>query len=539
MKLVTKIKILLIISIFTIISSSCSTDIEGPLEEIQEEKPIENKILTPITGGTLFLGIITPSHLNPIINQEEDSYHILRLIYESLITLNEEYRPKPLLAEDWKVENSGETIVFNLRKNVTWHDGEPFTAKDVIFTLDVLKHKDVESPYTQYVDKVKSYKAIDEHKVEVNFINNQSGNIEAFVFPIIPSHRYKRPKDVITAYRWSPIGTGYYQLGKYIQGREISLKVNKDYWGKVPYIENINISLMTKKDKIAKTFETKGIDLLKRTDNKWSHFIEDENLTIYHYNTQYFKFIAINHNKEIFKNKNIRKAIQLSLNREGMLEELYLKQGKIVDFPIPPHSWLYDKNISTQGYNIKEAKKLISESGWEKLLKDDEKGNNNKLEFELLIKAGDKLRIQEAQIIKKSIEAIGINVNIKELPPEKINESIKKGEFDAILSGWNLSFIPDLTFAFHSEEIDNGKNFISYRNSTINKLLTEARKYKNEEERINIYKELQSKIIEELPYINLYFKTSSLIVNNRVKGPISPTDYNIFNNIEEWYIKYK
>ena len=555
MKSVTKFKLLFIIIIFAIISSSCNTDIESPLEEIQqEEKPIEEeKPLTPLNGGTLSLGAFTPTHLNPIISQEEDGYHILKLIFESLITLDDEHRPKPLLAEDWAIENNGETIIFNLRKNVTWQDGEPFIAKDVAFTLDVLKSKDVDSPYSQYVKNVKSYKILDEHKVEINLLGNQSGNLEVFIFPIIPSHRYKKPKDVMTANKWTPIGTGYYKLNKYIQGREITLELNNDYWGKLPYIENINIGLMGKKDQIVKTFETKGIDILRAMDNNWSHFTEDESLAIYPYNTQKYKFIAINHEREIFKNRNIRKAIQLSLDRQDMLEELYLSQGRIVDIPIPPHSWLYDKDISTLSYNLNDSKRLVSESGWEKLLDDDEGegGNNktkkekkqdkkkNKLEFELLVKGGDQLRIQEAQMIKKSIEAIGINVNIKELSSEKINESIKKKDFDAILTGWDLSFIPDLTFAFHSEEIDEGQNFISYRNNTINKLLNEASRHKTEEEREKVYSDLQSKLSEDLPYINLYFKSSALIVNKRIKGPISPTDYNIFNNIEEWFIKYK
>ena len=175
----------------------------------------------------------------------------------------------------------------------------------------------------------------------------------------------------------------------------------------------------------------------------------------------------------------------------------------------------------------------------------------NTLLLNFIIERGNFLTAGNASSkIKKILQSIGLEnslirkISIATYEAEMNLVTVSYTHLDvykrqAILSGWNLSFIPDLTFAFHSEELDNGKNFISYRNSTINKLLTEARKYKNEEERINIYKELQSKIIEELPYINLYFKTSSLIVNNRVKGPISPTDYNIFNNIEEWYIKYK
>jgi peptide/nickel transport system substrate-binding protein len=546
----TKVALLLIILLFTTIISSCTTNIEQPIEEIQEEE----QNYTPVQGGTLSLSIFTPSHLNPIINQEEDSYHVMKLIYESLISLDENYRAKGVLAEEWIVQNNGESIIFNLRKDVTWHDDEPFTAKDVEFTLDVLKDKDVDSPYTQYINKITDYNIIDDYKIEISFSNSQSGNLEAFIFPVLPAHRYKKPKDVMSAHKWSPIGTGPYELNKYEQGKEILLKLNGSYWGNIPYIENIHVKIRSKKEEIVKSFETKDVDLLRAIDREWNRFDEDEQLSIHPYITQKYNFIAVNHNNELFKNVNIRKAIQLALNRQEMLGEIYLNQGEVVDVPISPNSWLYDKQLKLNSYNLEEAKKLIAESGLdakadiEEGQEEDEDKNKKdnkdkkdkvKLEFDLIVNKNNGLRKQESKMVKKYIEAIGIDVNIEELPLDEINEKIAEKEFDAIITGWELSYVPDLYFAFHSSEIKEGMNFISYNNKNMNKLLVEASKYKEEQERKKIYSELQTKISQDLPYINLYYTTSALIVNNRIKGPINPTDYNLFNNIEEWFIEYE
>lgn len=543
-----KVSLILIILLFTILLNSCTTNIEQPIEEIQEEE----QNYTPVQGGTLSLSIFKPSHLNPIINQEEDSYHVMKLIYEPLISLDENYKAEGVLAEDWNVQNNGESIIFNLRKDVTWHDDEPFTAKDVEFTLDALKNKDVASPYTQYIEKITDYDIIDDYKIEISFSNSQSGNIEALTFPVLPAHRYNKPKDVMTAHKWSPIGTGPYKLNKYQQGKEILLSLNESYWGKLPYIENIHVKIRSKKEEIVKSFETKDVDLLRAIDREWNRFGEDENLSIYPYITQKYNFIAINHENEIFKNVNIRKAIQLALNRQEMLGELYLNQGELVDVPITPNSWLFDNQLKINSYDLEEAKKLIAESGWDETADNEEgqeeeidknekkdKKDKGELEFDLIVNKNNGLRKHEAKLVKKYIEAIGIDVNIEELSLEDIKKNIGEKEFDAILTGWDLSFVPDLTFAFHSNEIKEGMNFISYNNKDMNKLLVEASKYKEEKERKEIYSELQSKISQELPYINLYFTTSALIVNNRIRGPINPTDYNLFNNIEEWFIEYE
>lgn len=544
----TKIELILIILLFSFTINSCTTNIEQPIEEVPEEEQIH----TPVQGGTLSLSIFKPSHLNPIINQEEDSYHVLKLIYEPLVSLDENYGIKGVLAEDWIVQNNGESIVFNLRKDVAWHDDEPFTAKDVEFTLDALKNKDVNSPYTQYIEKITDYNIIDDYKIEISFSNNQSGNLETFLFPILPAHRFKKPKNVMTAHKWSPIGTGPYKLNNYQPGKKILLELNESYWDKLPYIENIHVKIRSKKEEIVKSFETKDVDLLRAIDREWNRFDEDENLSIYPYITHNYNFIAVNHNNRLFKNVNIRKAIQLALNRKEMLVELYLNQGEVVDVPIPPNSWLYHKQLKTNRYNLEEAKKLIAESGWNEIADNEEgqeeevdkkdkkdKKDKGELEFDLIVNKNNGLRKKEAKMVKEYIEAIGIDVNIKELPLDKINESIEDKEFEAILTGWNLSFVPDLSFAFHSSEIKKGTNFISYNNKNINKLLVEASNFKEEQERKKIYSELQTKISQELPYINLYFTTSALIVNNRIRGPINPTDYNIFNNIEEWYIEYE
>ena len=529
---------LIVIIFFTSCTNTTGQSTEGK-KGTQEEKNV-----TPVSGGTLSFSILKPAHFIPLLNQEEESYYMMKLIFEPLVSLDENNKVKGTLAENWTVQDNGNKILFHLRKNVLWHDGKAFHADDVKFTLDVLKNKDVDSPYKSYVENVSSYQVINDSTIELTFSKGKVGHLEDFIFPILPAHRYKKVKDVVTTYKLDPIGTGPYQLERYQENRYITLKANENYWGQVPHIKKILMKIRNNSQEIVKSFESKDTDLLKATDPDWSRFSEDKHLKIYSYPTQDYNFIALNYNNELFQDKNVRKAIQMAINRKKMIKDIYLGQGEIADMPISPTSWLYDKQQKPYSFQPEKAKKLLQKSGWKDsnnnqyMDKEFSKGKKE-LTFDLIVNKDNPIRLQEANSIQRYLKNIGIKVNISRLSIEQIQEKMLNKDFDGILTGWSLSFVPDLSFAFHSSEIKNGRNFISYKNPQMDRLLMNTAKTYGEKERKSQYSKLQDKIIQELPYINLYFNESAIIVNDRIKGPIQPTDYNIFNNIEEWYIKYK
>lgn len=533
---------LLIFLIVIIFFTSCTNTTEQSTEKAKETQ--EEKNVTPVSGGTLSFSILKPAHLIPLLNQEEESYYMMKLIFEPLVSLDGNNKVKGALAEDWTVQDNGNKILFHLRKNVLWHDGEVFNADDVKFTLDALKNKDVDSPYKSYVENVSSYQVIDDSTIEFTFLKGKVGHLEDFIFPILPAHRYEKVRDVATTCKWDPIGTGPYQLEKYQKNRYIALKANENYWRQVPYIKNILMKIRNNTQEIVKSFESKDTDLLKATDPDWNRFSEDKHLKIYSYPTQDYNFIALNYNNELFQDKNVRKAIQMAINRKKMIKDIYLGQGEIADMPISPSSWLYDKEQKPYSFQPEEARKLLQKSGWKDsnnnqyMDKEFSKGKKE-LTFDLIVNKDNPIRVQEANSIQRYLKNIGIKVNISRLSIEQIQEKMLNKDFDGILTGWSLSFVSDLSFAFHSSEIKNGRNFISYKNPQMDQLLMNAAKTYGEKERKSQYSKLQDQIAQELPYIHLYFNESAIVVNDRIKGPIQPTDYNIFNNIEKWYVKYK
>ena len=533
-----QIVILVIIALALMITSCTSQDIDQPTQE-----PTEKQV-TPVKGGAISLSILSPNHLNPLLDLPEDTYHLMKLIVEPLFSLDETYKIKGVLAEKWNIENQGEKVTINLRKDVYWHDGEPFTAQDVKFTLDALRHKNTLSPYKSYIENISGYHVIDNHTIEISFANGYIGNLEALIFPIMPAHKYNKVEEVMSAHKWSPIGTGPYQLQSIQQNKVISLQSNEKYWGKIPYIDNITAKIMNKRQDLIKSFEAKDVDLFRAINRDWNRYGEDEQLSIYPYDTQKYNFLALNLENELFKNHQVRKALQLAINRPKMLEEIHYRQGEVVDIPLSPTSWLYDKEQKVHPYQPEEAKEILKQMGWvdtnnNGLVNKEIENKKYEFTFELITNGDNENRKQEAEIIKENLKKVDIGVDIKYLPQEEIIKRIQSKKFQAILTGWNLSFNPDLSFAFHSKEIEEGDNFISYSNAEMDKLFIEALRTNEEEKSKEVYSNIQRKLSQQLPYISLYMEKSALITNNRIKGPISPTDYNIFNNIEQWYVEYK
>ncbi len=113
---------------------------------------------------------------------------------------------------------------------------------------------------------------------------------------------------------------------------------------------------------------------------------------------------------------------------------------------------------------------------------------------------------------------------------------IRKGDFDLVLLGWELSLLPDLSFAFHSTQIDDGSNFINYKNENMDQLLVRAFRATTRAEKKNIYGEIQKLIVEDLPYVSLFFRNNAILIDDKIKGEIKPIYSNIYNNIDKWFI---
>ena len=155
-------------------------------------------------GGYVVLPSAEPPYLNPVRQSAVDV--ATPLVFEGLVGVDARLEHVPVLATKWERSPDGKTLTFQLRKGVSWHDGRPFTAADVLFTLEAIRKPGVTNIWRGYLSSVDKVEAPDDHTVKVTFSETYGPDVAAFTFGILPKHLYDG-KDVATASaNFTPVG---------------------------------------------------------------------------------------------------------------------------------------------------------------------------------------------------------------------------------------------------------------------------------------------------------------------------------------------
>ncbi len=537
--------------------------------EMRTEENIDNG---PESGGELVVPISYRIMLNPLLKSDKFMYNFNKLIFEGLFDIDSAFKVNNVLAESYDFDSDGMILNIKLKSNVKWHDGEELTSDDVKFTIDTIKYAMTNSSLagnladiivsSDSLKYLKEVSVIDKYNLKLTFDRAHGDVLEGLAFPIIPKHAFQTGKDIKTAYanalkkdNYKPIGTGPYKEIEINKLRNITLEIFQDYWQAKPYISKI-IGKTLKDEELAVTsFETGQTDLATSIGVDWEKYAQNKKVEIYEYASNRYEFLGFNFRDGIFtgeKGKALRKAIAYAIDRQSIIQKVYLGHATRNDVPIHPESWLLSDEANSYGYNLNKARQIIVSAGWKDVDGDGffEDADGNKLTIRLTTNSFNDLRRETANIIAENLTDLGINVikeyneNIQEDLTEEAKASqwesmmqkLTTGSFEMVLLGWDLSYIPNLSFAFHSSQIEGGLNFIGYNNEKMDELLLRAQNTFRPEDKKKIYEEIQDLIIDELPYVSLYFVNSSILTNSKVYGEISPTEINMYNKITEWYI---
>ncbi|WP_425449569.1 ABC transporter substrate-binding protein [Dethiothermospora halolimnae] len=564
----------LLMSILSISISACGINGDINNDTSEQSNKEKNKEYEPTYGGEIVVPVIDVETLNPLLNKSKSQYYFNKLVFEGLFSYDEDLSIKKQLVENYSIRENGRIISLELKENVKWHDGEILTSEDVEFTINTLKYANNDLAYknmllsTYNVSTNKEFNNIiktrirDNHNIDIIFDKAYGNVLESLIFPIIPKHEFiGGGRNISDSYvralsknNYTPIGTGPFKFDKYNKLKEIKLVANENWWGKKPYINKVTGKILDSSNLAITSFEAGQIDLTTTIGSDWEKYAQNEKVKIYEFPSTNYEFLAFNFKNEKFnsnKGNALRKAISYGIDRESIIQKVYLGHGMKSNIPLPPKSWLRSSELNKYNYNKEKAKTILEEAGW--TYNSDTGVYINEARKELVIKLltnpYSETKRNIAELITENLSEIGIKV-IKDYQinlPENITEELlnKKwgevrskivgGDYEVALLEWELSNIPDLKFAFHSSQI-GASNFIFYNNKKMDQLLLEANRVVNKQSKKNIYLEIQELLTEDLPYVGLHFKNSALLINDRLRGNINPQDYNIYNNIEEWFI---
>jgi len=517
----------------------------------------------PKIGGQYKEGILgQPHYINPVLSQTNDADRdLVQLIYSSLFKYDGQNNLIPDLAESYTIEDDGLTYYISLKKNVLWHDGEPLTANDIIFTIKTIQNPEYKSPLKNIWQNVEMEK-VDDFAIRFRIKSVYAPFLHNLTFGVLPKHLWAgipAANFPLAEYNLKPIGSGPYQFKKIRKDKNgkiesIELVRNEDFYfsaaegqPKGPFIEKIILRFYINEENLIKAYRKRKIDGLVSIPT--ANLSELKNsFNLYQIKLPIYYAVFFNQTKsKSLTDEAVRLALAYATNKQEIIDQVLAGKGAIVDSPLLPGCLGYTAETKIYDFALEHARNTLEAAGWtdqdedgirEKEIKDE----LTKLEITLVASDWPEIK-QTAELIKEQWEKIGAQINLEIIDSIALQEDyLRPREYEALLFGEVLGADPDPFAFWHSaHRKDPGLNLALYQNKKVDKLLEEARQTLDQEERVNKYIEFQKLVVEDLPAIFLFSPDYLYPVNKKVRGISSieklPTHSQRFSQIENWFIK--
>ncbi|HEU5322179.1 MAG TPA: ABC transporter substrate-binding protein, partial [Methylomirabilota bacterium] len=375
--------------------------------------------LEPAYGDTLVEAVLgNVSSLIPNLTSDVASHEVGDLLYDALITLDRDLNPVPSLAEAWTFSSDCRELRLRLRRDVRWHDGQPFTAADVIFTYRATVDPRVPSPYKADFAEVEGVEAVDDHTVVVRFRRPFARALTvAASHPILPRHLlepYVRDGKIREApQNWvRPVGTGAYRFKELTAGEKIVVVANPDYFGGRPYIARRVFRVIPSQATQFLELKAQAVDLMGLTALQYarqtSYPAFRKAYEKYRYPDRVYTYFGFNLRDPRFADRRVRQAFAHAIDKRALIEGVRLGLGREATGPYQPGTWAYTDRVRTYPHDLARARALLAEAGWRErnadglLVKD-----GRPFTFEVLTNQGNDERKKVAEIVQAALRELG------------------------------------------------------------------------------------------------------------------------------------
>lgn len=499
----------------------------------------------PGRGGTYVEGFVVEGSpelvLNPLMQVNDLSRDVSSLIFSGLTRNAVDGTVKEDLSDGWGPIDDGKTWEFHIRQNARWQDGTPVTARDVVFTVGLIKSPDfgTYSPAARALSDIWQDIEVDrlgDYNVRFRltkgvwtpFLNYTS-------FGILPEHILGKQSlsEIRRAeFNNAPIGSGPFSLKTGGIARDgVTLTVNPLYYGDKPFIDKIWLRYYPSASAAMSALETRQVEGVS--------FVPVEDRTSLANNKDYIEisapvaantFLFLNLDRtDRFAEKEVRQAIAYAINRQSLIKEEFAGQATLSNSPILSYLWAFKQNIKIYDYNPSKARDILEKAGWKNNSEGVRSKEGQPLTFSILVGNADSASIAER--IRADLGAVGIVVQVRISPsPQSLQSDLENRRFDALLLATKgVINDPDVYQIWST-----GKpfNYSNWKNDKADLLIEKARTSLNQGERKQLYDQWQDIFADELPAIPLYYESYSYAVSSKVQG-IEPGKLKIVNEFSD------
>ncbi|MDP2683572.1 MAG: ABC transporter substrate-binding protein [bacterium] len=506
----------------------------------------------PQDGGNYVEALVgQPSYINPVLAQSDIDRDLTKLIYSGLFKYNENLEIEPDLADRYEISEDKKTYTIYLKPDILWHNGNSLLADDVLYTFEIIKDTEFNSPYASSFQGVELQR-IDDHTISFTLPEPFAPFLSNLTVGILPGHIWNDvgPTNFrLAEYNTKPVGSGPYKFKELIKDREGTIKSYKierniNYYSKQSYLDEISFKFYPDFESAINAINNNNVDGASYLPTNLKENLTHKKTTIHELQLPQYTAVFFNQKNSLFKNEDLNKALSLGTNKERILLEALQGQGIIVDAPILEGFLGYHPDIEKFNYDPTRAAAVLDEQGW-KVPEDGglRQKDGSILQFSLTT-VDQSEYLKTAEILIENWEAINVGVELKIMNPSRVDkEVIKPRNYEAFLYGEILGSDPDPYAFWHSSQsLNGGLNLSSYFNKEVDTLLEAARQTDNIDERSQKYIEFQNLLIADMPAIFLYSPIYDYPVTEKLHGidtkRISvPSDR--FNGVEDWYSNTK
>ncbi len=452
--------------------------------------------------------------------------------------------------ENGGISADGLTWTFKLRNDVTWHDGQPFTARDVQFTWQTVMNDKVAVRSRTGHDKVSSIETPDEFTAVMQ-LNEPFAPFQAIwtggVTSVIPAHILEKEADINKAKfnTSAPVGTGPFTFVEHVGGDHLTVQRNPKYHGGVAKIERIIVKLIPEVPVLFTQFKTGEIDVVDYQGIQADRFEEAQSLEgrkAFISPSNFVEFIYFNNAKPWFQDKRVKQAIYHATDVQTIIDAIYYGIHPRTLTYLRPDHWAYNPDVKTYPYDLEKAKALLDEAGWVIGSGGVRAKDGTPLAFAMSTSAGNKSRESAQQVLQQAYKQIGIDLKIDNRPASTLwTEDVPAGKFDTLMVAWDnaIPSDPDPTSRLHSKfipvETGAGANYVAFKNAEADALMEQGVTETDQAKRLPIYQKLQALLAEELPWAPLFNNVNTFGYTTALSGyEINPYSATNFGNASEW-----
>jgi peptide/nickel transport system substrate-binding protein len=502
-----------------------------------------------------------PDNLNPLISTTGVGHYVMwgvnnSQVYELLMGYNNKGWgvTEPILIDaPPTISDDHLTYTITIRDGVKWHDGQPFTADDVLFTFKAAACPLADTgALRSYLTDIADIQ-VDGRSLRFSMSKpnvNNVGNI-VNVLPIVAKHVFD-PDGLLSGFSYkdiigpkgktdprikkfaeqfnthpanrAPVGTGPWKFEKWDSGREITLARNDDYYGKKPFLDKIVYRIIVDYTAALAALKAGEVDLQPRLlpiqyKEQTSGPAFDQQFTKTQYSIPSESVIVWNNDRPFFKDKRVRQALTMLIDRQKIIDSIRLGLGTIGISPVNPQSPNFDPNIKAWPYDTKRAGELLDEAGW---IDHDGDGIRDKdgvkFKFEFLGSMGSTTFKQLSPVMAEEFRKAGIEMTDRVIEFALMTKALKEHRFDASTLTFSSDLDQDEYQNYHSSSAAGGTNFANFKNAESDRMLEQMRLEFNAENRKQISWKWQELIHDQQPMTFVYYSQEPAAYSTRFQN---------------------